>query len=141
MCSSATRSRIAGSRNASGFSAFAVCSSVRRSCAIEIAWPALPTRSWPSAPIDTSQPLPSSPSRSPTGIFTSSKNTSQNSESPVISRIGRMSMPGSSMSTMNVVMPSCLRPRAIAVGSVRMRNRPHFAICADEIHVFCPFTT
>jgi hypothetical protein len=69
------------------------------------------------------------------------KNTSQNNESPVISRIGRMSIPGSSMSTMNVVMPSCLRPREIAVGSVRMRNSPHFAICADEIQIFCPLTT
>ena len=29
-----------------------------------------------------------------------------------------------------------LGPREIAVGSVRMRNSPHFAICADEIHVF-----
>ena len=29
-------------------------------------------------------------------------------------------------------MPSCLRPRAIAVGSVRSRNRPHFAICAER---------
>ncbi len=47
-----------------------------------------------------------------------------------------MSMPGSSMSMMNVVMPSCFRPRAIAVGSVRMRNSPHFAICADEIQIF-----
>ena len=45
------------------------------------------------------------------------------------------------MSTMNVVMPSCLTPRAIAVGSVRMRNRPHFAIWAELIHVFCPLTT
>ena len=116
-------------------------SSVRRSFAIEIAWPELPTRSCPSAPIDTSQPLLSSPSRSPTGIFTSVKNTSQNNESPVISRIGRISMPGDSMSTMNAVMPSCLRPREIAVGSVRKRNRPHFAICADEIQIFCPFTT
>ena len=59
----------------------------------------------------------------------------------MISRIGRMSMPGSSMSTMNAVMPSCFRPREIAVGSVRIRKSPHFAICADEIQIFCPLTT
>ncbi len=68
------------------------------------------------------------------------KKTSQNNESPVISRMGRTSMPGNSMSTMNAVMPSCLTPRAIAVGSVRIRNSPHLAIWAELIHTFCPFT-
>ena len=67
--------------------------------------------------------------------------TSLSMVSPVMSRIGRHSMPGVSMSMMNAVMPSCFAPRSNAVGSVRSRKRPHRARCADEIHVFCPFTT
>jgi len=40
------------------------------------------------------------------------------------------------LSTMSAVMPSCLAPRSMAVGSVRTRNSPHFAMCADEIQIF-----
>ncbi len=51
-----------------------------------------------------------------TGTRASSKKISQNISSPVMSRIGRMSMPGASRSTISAVMPSCLRLSAMAVG-------------------------
>ena len=42
---------------------------------------------------------------------------------------------------MKAVMPSCLAPRSMAVGSVRNRNSPHLARCAVEIQIFWPLTT
>ena len=75
------------------------------------------------------------------GCAASVKNTSLNISSPMMSRIVRHSMPGVSMSMMNAVMPSCLRFSSIASGSVRSRNRPHFARCAVEIQIFWPLTT
>ncbi len=39
------------------------------------------------------------------------------------------------------VMPSCLTPRSMAVGSVRTRNRPQRAMWAEEIQIFWPFRT
>ena len=50
-------------------------------------------------------------------------------------------MPGASMSTIRAVMPSCLRPRLMASGSVRTRNRPHLARWAVEIQIFVPLRT
>ena len=76
-----------------------------------------------------------------TGTRASLKKTSQNISSPVMSRIGRISMPSASRSMISAVMPSCLRPSSIASGSVRTRNRPHFAMCADEIQIFWPLRT
>ena len=89
----------------------------------------------------TIHPSPSPPRRQSTGMRASLKKTSLNISSPVMSRIGRISMPGVSMSTMKAVIPSCLAPRSMAVGSVRRRNSPHLAMWAVEIQIFWPFTT
>jgi len=72
---------------------------------------------------------------------TSVKKISLNSSSPAMSRIGRTSIPGVLRFKMNAVIPSCFLPRSMAVGSVRRRNSPHVARCAEEIHIFEPFTT
>ena len=55
--------------------------------------------------------------------------------------MGRASMPGVCMSTMKAVIPSCLAPRSMAVGSVRRRKSPHRARWAVEIQIFWPLTT
>ncbi|COY74660.1 Uncharacterised protein [Mycobacterium tuberculosis] len=62
------------------------------------------------------------------------KNTSLNSESPVICRSGRTSTPGANMSMITVVMPACLG----ASGSVRTVARPRAQYCAPLVHTFCP---
>ena len=89
----------------------------------------------------TIQPWPSPPSRQSTGMRASVKKISLNISSPAMSRIGRHSMPGVSMSTMKAVIPSCLAPRSMAVGSVRSKKRPHLARWAVEIQIFWPLTT
>ena len=58
-----------------------------------------------------------------------------------MSRMTLTSIPGSSMSTMRAVIPSCLAPRSMAVGSVRTRKSPHLARWAVEIQILRPFTT
>ena len=112
-----------------------------RSLRMPMARPAVPTRSEPSVPMATIQPSPSPPRRYAAGTRASSKKISQNISSPATSRMGRMSMPAASRSTISAVMPSCLRPSAMASGSVRTRNRPHFATCAEEIQIFWPLRT
>jgi hypothetical protein len=89
----------------------------------------------------TSQPSPSLPRRYAAGTRAPSKNTSQNISSPAMSRIGRIPIPSTSRSTISAVMPSCFAPRSRAVGSVRTRKSPHFAMCALEIQILWPFTT
>ncbi len=89
----------------------------------------------------TIQPSPSPPRRLSTGIEASLKKTSLNISSPDMSRMGRASMPGVCMSMMKAVMPSCLAPRSMAVGSVRRRKSPHRARWAVEIQIFWPLTT
>ena len=82
--------------------------------------PPIDTRSFISVVSDTRQPSPGRPSISASGIFTSVKNTSLNSASPVIWRSGFTSTPGASMSTTNAVSPACLT----ASGSVRTTSSP-----------------
>ena len=45
------------------------------------------------------------------------------------------------MLRMKAVIPSCFLPRSIAVGSVRSRNSPQVARCAEEIQIFEPLIT
>ena len=68
---------------------------------------------------------------------TSSKNTSLNNAVPVISLIGRMSMPGVSIGQMKYEMPLCFG----ASGLVRAMRMPNFENCAPDVHTFWPFTT
>ena len=70
------------------------------------------------------------------GTRTSVKNTSLNSASPVISRIGRTSMPGRSIGMMKYEMPRCFdtSPR---VRAIRM---PNLACAASDVQIFWPFT-
>ena len=77
-------------------------------------------RSNESVTFVTRQPSFSSPTRFSTGIRTSSKNTSQNSDEPMMVRMGRSSMPGALMSMMSHVMPRCFGTS----GSVRTRSSP-----------------
>ena len=83
------------------------------------------TRSLPSVTLASAQPWFTSPTRLPAGMRTSVKNTSLKSASPVISRIGRISMPGRSIGQMKYEMPWCLG----ASGSVRAMRMPNCA-CA-----------
>ena len=53
------------------------------------------------------QPSFSPPMSASAGTRTSEKNTSLKSDVPVISRSGRVSMPGSDMSSANALMPAC----------------------------------
>jgi len=63
------------------------------------------------------QPSPGAPSTQSSGSATASRKTSLNMVRPVISRSGRMSMPGACMSSRKYVMPWCFRS-----GSVRARQ-------------------
>ena len=65
------------------------------------------------------QPLFISPSRLPFGTWTFSMKVSQNTEAPLIRRIGRARTPGCAMSISRKLMPSCF----FAVGSVRTRQK------------------
>ena len=78
------------------------------------------SRSKPSVVRATRQPSPTAPSRMESRMRTSVKNTSVNDAPPLICRIGRISMPGRSIGTMNAVMPWCLGTRT----SVRRSARP-----------------
>ncbi len=90
----------------------------------------------------TCHPSPSPPSRASAGMRASVKNTSLSISSPVRSRIGRHSTPGVVRSTMKAVIPEYFVSRLASVsGSVRNRKRPKRARCAEEVQVFCPFTT
>ena len=66
------------------------------------------------------QPSLTSPTRFSSGTRTSAKKTSLKAEAPLICLIGRISMPGDSMSTMKYVMSACLA----ALGSVRVTIMP-----------------
>ena len=56
---------------------------------------------------------------------------------PVISMIGRISMPGASIGQMKYEMPSCFG----ASGSVRAMRMPNFENWASEVQIFWPVTT
>ena len=88
------------------------------------------------------QPSPSPPRRLATGTRASSKKISQNISSPVMSRIGtdvdarRLHVDDQRGDAF--VLALLARWRS---GSVRTRNRPHLAMCAVEIQIFCPLRT
>ena len=63
---------------------------------------------------------------------TSVKNTSLNMCVPVISTIGRISMPGVCIGQMKYEMPLCFD----ASGSVRAMRMPNLATCAAEVQIF-----
>ena len=66
----------------------------------------MPTRSWASAVRITDQPPPTSPSTASGPAGTSSKKTSLRWCGPSIERMGRTVMPGASIGTSSIVMPS-----------------------------------
>ena len=65
------------------------------------------------------------------------KNTSLNRAEPVISTIGRISMPGVSIGQMKYEMPLCLGTS----GSVRAMRMPNCEIWAIDVQIFWPLTT
>ncbi|CAB4918758.1 unannotated protein [freshwater metagenome] len=99
--------------------------------------PPTATRSLSSVVSATRQPSPGSPSRSESGIRTSSKKTSLKSDCPPIWRSGRTVTPGACMSTTNIVSPPCLGRS----GSVRVSRMPKSETCASVVQTFWPLTT
>src|SRR3984957_18022851 len=93
-------------------------------------------RSLASVALATAQPALTSPTTSASGMNTSSRKTSLNIASPVISRSGRTVTPGGAMSTTSIVMPLCLG----ASGSVRTVARPRLADRASLVQTFWPPT-
>src|ERR1019366_3066102 len=65
-----------------------------------------------------------------------SKNDSQNTDLPLISRIGFGRTPGSSMSISRKLIPSCF----FTVGSVRTRQKIQSEKCAFDVQILCPLT-
>ena len=70
-------------------------------------------------------------------MTTSVRNVSLKWLPPVISMIGRTSMPGLRMSTTKYEMPRCVG----ASGSVRASRMPQSLRLAHVLQIFCPFTT
>ena len=106
-----------------------------RACSAQPMWP----RSLVSVAMATVQPSCSGPSRASAGRRTSSRNTSSNSEPPVIWRSGRTSMPGGAMSTRKNEMPLCFG--ASSTERVRARQMPQSATRPFEHHTFWPVST
>ena len=77
-------------------------------------------RSFISVVSDTFQPSLAAPRRCTSGIFTSVKYTSLNSDWPLACLIGLISTPGAFMSRKNMVSPLCFG----TLGSVRVRRMP-----------------
>ena len=101
--------------------------------------PAMPrapiaARSFMRVVIATRHPSSAPPSRFSSGTRTPEKKTSLKPPPPSICRIGRMSIPSDSMSTMKQVRPRCLG----TCGSVRTMMTPHLQKCAPVFQVFCP---
>ncbi len=94
-------------------------------------------RSNPSSAFATRHPSLTSPTTWSRGVRASVKNTSLNSESPVIIRIGRTSTPGWSIGTSRKLMPRCLG----AAGSVRARTKIQLARWPAEVQIFWPLIT
>ena len=90
----------------------------------------------------TRHPLCRPPITLNSGARASVMNVSVNPLVPVICRIGRSSNPfdapsGRCIGTSTYEMPRCFG----ASGSVRHRQNIMFAICAPEVHTFCPVIT
>ena len=94
------------------------------------------TRSLPKVTFAKRQPSSCSPTRLAAGRRTSVKKTSLNVLAPVISRIGRISIPGRSIGQMKYETPLCLG----ASGFVRAIKMPYLAYCAPLVQIFCPLT-
>ena len=94
-------------------------------------------RSLASVVSATAHPPPTSPSTSSCSTRASVKKTSLKMARPVISRIGRTSMPGWCMSMTKYVRPRCLGTSE----SVRAIKIPNLAMCAPEVQTFWPLTT
>ena len=82
----------------------------------------------------TVQPALRSPSISSLGVVASLKKVSQKGEAPPIRRIGRVSMPGWSMSTITKLIPS----RFATSKSVRTSTPHQSETSAPEVQVFWP---
>ena len=95
------------------------------------------TRSLPRVTFARPHPRFTSPTRFSAGRRTSSKKTSLNVCEPVISMMGRISMPGASMGQTKYEMPSCFG----ACGSVRAMRMPSCECWASDVQIFWPFTT
>ena len=95
----------------------------------------MPERSKLRRVLATVQPLFSPPTTFSFSAFTSVKKVSQNGELPLMSRIGRTSMPGVFMSIEHEVMPLCL-----VVSSVRTSMKIQFAYWPPLVQVFWPLT-
>jgi hypothetical protein len=104
-CASATSAPSSSRRRASAAGAPAAVRSATRRRSASIPPPndeplPIDTRSLASVVRASGQPPSTSPITQSSGTNTSSRNTSLNMARPVISRSGRMSMPGVAMSTM-----------------------------------------
>ena len=83
------------------------------------------------------QPSPGAPTTQSSGTNTWSRKTWLNISRPVISRSGRMSMPGLSIATRKYVRPLCLG----ALASVRARQIAQSASRASDVHTFWPVSS
>ena len=90
------------------------------------------TRSLPRVTFARRQPSSGSPTRFSTGRRTSVKNTSLKVDAPVISLMGRISIPGVSMGQTKYDTPLCFG----ASGFVRAMRIPYFACCAPLVQIF-----
>ena len=95
------------------------------------------TLSLPRVARATVQPPSTGPTTSSSGTNTSLKNTSLNSDMPVVMRSGRTSTPSACMSITIVVMPWCLGTS----GLVRTVANPLPATWAPLVHTFWPLTS
>ncbi len=91
-------------------------------------------RSNPSSVFATVQPSLTPPTTCAPCVRASVKNTSQNSRSPLIVAIRRISTPGWSRGQSRKLMPWWRG----AVGSVRVSRKTQFASCASDVHTFWP---
>ncbi len=126
--SSPTRSRSVGAVSSS-----TSATSAPTPAPIEAPLP-IDTRSFASVVRPARQPSSTAPITQSSGTNTSSKKTSLNQASPLISRKGRISIPGEPISTKKQVMPSW----AGLSGEVRARQIPQSAVWAIEVQTFCP---
>ena len=94
------------------------------------------TRSLPSVTLANRQPSSCSPTKLAAGIRTSVKKTSLKVLAPVISLIGRISIPGKSIGQMKYETPLCLGA-SIFVRAIKI---PYLACCAPLVQIFWPFT-
>ena len=132
MINRASRSCCATSR--SSFAAAASSSSIGLPSAVPAA---IAIRSLANVVRASRQPSFTVPTTISSGTNTPSRKTSLNNAWPVISRSGRIKIPGELMSIRKYVIPLCFG----ASGSVRARQTPNCALCAEDVHTFCPVSS